>query len=63
MNGYVTCQKVCELYQKDDQLFQMVQNKDICGKENKRPLMIACTGFLNDQIEAQAKDAGFDLVL
>lgn len=63
MNGYVACQKICELYDKDRKFFEMQQRGDIWDEINQRPLLIACTGFLNDKIEEEAKLSGFDLAI
>lgn len=61
MNGYVTCQKICELYDKNKKLFEMQQKKDILEEIKEKPFMVACTGFLNSQIELEAEKAGFDV--
>ena len=63
MNGFVACQKICELYDKDEKFFEFQQKKDIWEEINERPFLVACTSFVNDQIEQEAKNAGFDLVI
>ena len=63
MNGYVACQKICELYDKDRKFFEMQQKRDIWDEINKRPLIITYTGFLDEKIESEAKSARFDLAI
>lgn len=63
MNGYVTCQKICEFYSKDEKFFKNQSKSDIWEEINERPLIIACTGCLNESIELEAKSCGFDLAI
>lgn len=63
MNGFETCRKICELYDKDKKLFKMLPNMKILEDINFRPFMVACTGFLDEKTENECKLAGFDIAI
>ena len=63
MNGYETCQKICQLYDKDKKFFEISQKVEIWKPIDERPLLVACTGFLNDEIERETLKAGFDVAI
>ena len=52
-NGYETCEKILQLY-KPGELFS-------CRENELKPLMIACSGHIDQDVSKRASDVGFNL--
>ena len=69
MSGYEACEKILELYESKHDLFKRQKKREMgdIGKLVEeiftQPLMIACSGLVNEQVKAKAEKHGFQVVI
>lgn len=61
-NGYETCKKILSLYDNSrDGIFNLLKSGNSLRK--KQPLMIACSGYVDDRVRDRTVRSGFDMAL
>ena len=68
MNGYEACEQIVKMYENQNNIFRLKkeENGNIDGLLDEiftQPLMIAISGFVDDEIRLKAKNCGFQVVI
>ena len=59
MNGFEACKQIKQFYDQEKQLFKVNQNRDV----DNVPLMVACSGFIDDDTQNRCQEVGFDVII
>ena len=61
-NGYETCRKILTLYdQVNEGMFNV--HKSQLSERKQKPVMIACSGYVDEGIRSRTSESGFDLAI